>query len=124
MNTQNKDRQTVESVSLNSLFPGFTFPPRPICDFLVESYRKSVHWFMMLFHEASFESEYKKVMDSQVASPRQLGIVVLFLTVFTMGARYTTDDEAWKPVDQIWTWDHSSSKCSKKFKPTFLMLSI
>ncbi|ATZ46842.1 hypothetical protein BCIN_02g01900 [Botrytis cinerea B05.10] len=94
VNTQNKDRQTVESVSLDSLFPGFTFPPRPICDFLVESYRKSVHWFMMLFHEASFESEYKKVMDSQVASPRQLGIVVLFLTVFTMGARYTTDDEA------------------------------
>ncbi|TGO79375.1 hypothetical protein BELL_0034g00070 [Botrytis elliptica] len=94
VNTQNKDRQTVESVSLDSLFPGFTFPPRPICDFLVESYRKSVHWFMLLFHEASFKSEYKEVMDSHAASPRQLGSVVLFLMVFTMGARYTTNEEA------------------------------
>ncbi|KAF7960070.1 hypothetical protein EAE96_001669 [Botrytis aclada] len=96
VNTQNKDRQTVESVSLDSLFPGFTFPPRSVCDFLVESYKNSVHWFMMLFHEASFESEYKEVMDSQAASPRQLGSVVLFLMVFTMGARYTTNEEALK----------------------------
>ncbi|TGO68399.1 hypothetical protein BOTNAR_0025g00310 [Botryotinia narcissicola] len=94
VNTQNKDRQTIESVSLDSLFPGFAFPPRPVCDFLVESYRKSVHWFMLLFHEASFESEYKEVMDSQAASPRQIGSVVLFLMVFTMGARYTTNEEA------------------------------
>ncbi|KAF7885073.1 hypothetical protein EAF00_010891 [Botryotinia globosa] len=94
VNTQNKDRQTVESISLDSLFPGFAFPPRPVCDFLVESYRKSVHWFMLLFHEASFENEYKQVMDSQAASPRQIGSVVLFLMVFTMGARYTTNEEA------------------------------
>ncbi|KAF7898999.1 uncharacterized protein EAF01_008212 [Botrytis porri] len=93
VNTHSKDRQTVQSVSLDSLFPGFTFPPRPICDFLVESYRKSVHWFMLLFHEASFASEYREVMDSQAASPRQLGTVVLFLMVFAMGERYTTGEE-------------------------------
>ncbi|THV53860.1 hypothetical protein BGAL_0040g00210 [Botrytis galanthina] len=96
VNTQSKDRQTVESVSLDSLFPGFAFPPQPICDFLVESYRNSVHWFMLLFHEASFESEYKELMDSQAASPRQLGSAVLVLMVFTMGARYTTNEEALK----------------------------
>ncbi|PYI01166.1 hypothetical protein BO78DRAFT_411694 [Aspergillus sclerotiicarbonarius CBS 121057] len=78
-------------ITLATLFPGLSLPPRPCCDFLVEAYRTSVHWFMMLFHQPTFEKEYTRIMDRQSIEPRQLGTAVLILMVFTMGARYTAE---------------------------------
>lgn len=95
INSQNTVRQKIGvKIILSSLFQDLVLPPRHVCDFLVQSYQRSVHWFMMLFHGPSFENDYKEIMDSQAATFGELGKVVLVLMIFTMGARYTTNDQA------------------------------
>ncbi|KAE8394468.1 hypothetical protein BDV23DRAFT_190068 [Aspergillus alliaceus] len=86
--------------SLATVFPGLSLPPRVYCDFLIEAYRTSVHWFMMLFHQPTFEKEYTEIMDTQAIAPRQLGIAVLILMVFVMGARYTAECDSLEERDR------------------------
>ncbi|KAI9042360.1 fungal specific transcription factor domain-containing protein [Aspergillus affinis] len=85
-----------EHTSLTAHFPGLDLPSRPVCDFLLGSYWRSVHWFMILFHHPSFEQEYKQILDNQAVTSRQEGTAVLILMVLAMGARYASDEQSSK----------------------------
>ncbi|RAL03006.1 Zn(II)2Cys6 transcription factor [Aspergillus ibericus CBS 121593] len=95
----NRQRQQ-PMIPFATLFPGLSLPPKPCCDFLVDAYRTSVHWFIMLFHQPTFEKEYMKIMDEQAIEPRQLGTAVLILMVLTMGARYTAECDSLEERDR------------------------
>ncbi|KAF7595954.1 hypothetical protein BBP40_004100 [Aspergillus hancockii] len=99
-NQSSKGMRQEQKKSLATVFPGLSLPPRACCDFLVEAYRTSVHWFMILFHRPTFEKEYTEIMDTQAIAPRQLGIAVLILMVFTMGARYTAECDSLEERDR------------------------
>ncbi|KAJ5099089.1 hypothetical protein N7532_006090 [Penicillium argentinense] len=85
--------QMMGKTSLSSHFPGLCLPSRPVCDFLLQSYWRSVHWFMMLFYKPSFEREYRQIVDNQYVTARQKGTAVLILMVLAIGARYASDDQ-------------------------------
>ncbi|ODM17671.1 hypothetical protein SI65_06459 [Aspergillus cristatus] len=79
--------------SLSSQFQGLILPSRRLCDFLLQSYWDSVHWFMMVFDEEAFKREYREILGSQSVAPQQMGTAVLILMVLAMGARYAADDK-------------------------------
>ncbi|EAW25649.1 fungal specific transcription factor domain-containing protein [Aspergillus fischeri NRRL 181] len=85
-----------EHTSLAAHFPGLDLPSRPVCDFLLDSYWRSVHWFMMIFHDPSFKQEYRQILDNQFVTSRQEGTAVLILMVLAMGARYAPDEQSSK----------------------------
>ncbi|KAL2702980.1 hypothetical protein AAEP93_007278 [Penicillium crustosum] len=92
--TQGPDDQVNErGAPLISHFNGLVLPSRQICDFLLQSYWKSVHWFMMIFDRSSLEKQYEDIMDKQIVTPRQNGVAVLLLMVLALGARYTSEEQ-------------------------------
>ncbi|KAJ5196285.1 hypothetical protein N7449_006764 [Penicillium cf. viridicatum] len=87
------DQVNERGVPLISHFNGLVLPSRQVCDFLLQSYWKSVHWFMMIFHRSSLEKQYEDIMDKQIITPRQNGVAVLLLMVLALGARYTSEEQ-------------------------------
>ncbi|KAJ5600165.1 hypothetical protein N7450_001232 [Penicillium hetheringtonii] len=92
--TLDLDNQVNErGAPLTSHFNGLVIPSRQICDFLLQSYWKSVHWFMMIFQRSSFEKQYEDIIGKQEVTPRQNGMAVLLLMVLALGARYTSEEQ-------------------------------
>ncbi|CAI7605654.1 unnamed protein product [Penicillium viridicatum] len=92
--TRGPDDQVNErGAPLISHFNGLVLPSRQICDFLLQSYWKSVHWFMMIFDRSSLEKQYEDIIGKQIVTPRQNGVAVLLLMVLALGARYTSEDQ-------------------------------
>ncbi|PYH87250.1 hypothetical protein BO82DRAFT_5958 [Aspergillus uvarum CBS 121591] len=83
-----------KSTSLTEQFPGLAIPSRAVCDFLLQSYWDSVHWFTLLFHIPSFEDSYRRILDDQCLTARQRGTAVLILMVLTLGATYAPDEQS------------------------------
>ncbi|GKZ26469.1 hypothetical protein AbraIFM66951_003637 [Aspergillus brasiliensis] len=83
-----------ESTSLTEHFPGLIIPSRAVCDFLLQSYWDSVHWFTLLFHIPSFEHSYRRILDDQCVTARQRGTAVLILMVLTLGATYAPEEQS------------------------------
>lgn len=92
--TRGPDDQVNErGAPLISHFNGLVLPSRQICDFLLQSYWKSVHWFMMIFDQSSLEKQYEDIIGKQIVTPRQNGVAVLLLMVLALGARYTSEEQ-------------------------------
>ncbi|KAL3473534.1 fungal-specific transcription factor domain-containing protein [Aspergillus californicus] len=87
------DQVNERGAPLTSHFNGLVLPSRQICDFLLQSYWKSVHWFMMIFHQSSLEKQYEDIIGKQIVTPRQHGVAVLLLMVLALGARYTSEEQ-------------------------------
>lgn len=87
------DQGNEGGASLPSHFNGLVLPPKTICDCFLRSYWKSVHWFMMIFHQSSLEKQYEDIIGKQTVKPRQKGVAVLLLMVLALGARYTSEEE-------------------------------
>ncbi|OQE22042.1 hypothetical protein PENFLA_c013G00906 [Penicillium flavigenum] len=87
------DQVNERGAPLTSHFNGLVLPSRQICDFLLQSYWKSVHWFMMIFHRSSLKKQYEDVIGKREVTPRQNGIAVLLLMVLALGARYTSEEQ-------------------------------
>lgn len=87
------DQVNERGAPLISHFNGLVLPSRQICDFLLQSYWKSVHWFMMIFDRSSLEKQYEDIMGKQIVTPRQNGVAVLLLMVLALGARYTSEEQ-------------------------------
>ncbi|KAJ5980043.1 hypothetical protein N7481_007341 [Penicillium waksmanii] len=88
-----RDRGDDRKTSLSSHFPGLVLPSRPVCDFLLQSYWRSVHWFMMLFYKPSFEHEYRQIISNQHVTAQQGSTAVLILMVLAIGARYASNEQ-------------------------------
>ena len=67
---------------------GIELPPKYVMDSLLDIYLNSVHWFMAVFHETSFQSEYDAISATGLACRRQFRFLMLLLVVLSMGARY------------------------------------
>lgn len=70
----------------------FNLPPKPVTDFLLETYIDAVHWFMTILHERTFRLRYEQMAASQKWYKRASKQVILMLTVLSLGAQYTTQD--------------------------------
>ncbi|KAJ6028889.1 uncharacterized protein N7446_011773 [Penicillium canescens] len=87
------DQVSERGAPLTSHFNGLVIPSRQICDFFLQSYWKSVHWFMMIFHRSSLEKQYEDIIGKQEVTPQQNGMAVLLLMVLALGARYTSEEQ-------------------------------
>ncbi|KAJ5436941.1 hypothetical protein N7445_007826, partial [Penicillium cf. griseofulvum] len=87
------DQVNERGAPLTSHFHGLVLPSRQICDFLLQSYWKSVHWFMMIFHRSSLEKQYEDIIGKQIVTPGQNGVAVLLLMVLALGARYPSEEQ-------------------------------
>ncbi|RGP78258.1 fungal zn2-cys6 binuclear cluster domain-containing isoform 1 [Fusarium longipes] len=72
---------------------GFDMPPRHVTDFLIDTYFKSVHWFMMVLDEPSFRENYKRIIVSGAAFQSELAFVTLLMMVLAIASRYATTAE-------------------------------
>ncbi|KAH9211649.1 fungal-specific transcription factor domain-containing protein [Leptodontidium sp. 2 PMI_412] len=95
-NLQHVDRQVqvVEVV-------GIELPPKHVMDSLLGIYLNSVHWFMAVLDEESFQSEYNVIAVTGLASHRQFRFLMVLLVVLSMGARYANqqNDPVFLDVD-------------------------
>jgi hypothetical protein len=64
---------------------GISLPPKDVADFLLDTYQKSVHWFMTVFHEPSFRVDYERIMKNQEMLQCDLKFVTLLMMVLAMG---------------------------------------
>lgn len=69
-------------------------PSTEVCDFLVDTYFDSVHWFMLVLHEPSFRRQYKELILSGRASQSEMRFVALVMLILAMGARYVSPEAA------------------------------
>ncbi|EWG42570.1 hypothetical protein FVEG_04336 [Fusarium verticillioides 7600] len=67
---------------------GLELPPRHVTDFLINTYFKSVHWFMMVLEEPSFRQNYERIISSGVACQSELPFVTLLMMVLAIASRY------------------------------------
>jgi hypothetical protein len=67
---------------------GIELPPKDVIDLLFDSYIKSVHWFMLLFHEPSCRQRYNTILSTGMASPEDVRFLVQLMLVLAIGARY------------------------------------
>ncbi|KAF5646990.1 transcriptional regulatory GAL4 [Fusarium tjaetaba] len=67
---------------------GLELPPRHVADFLINTYFKSVHWFMMVLDEPSFRQNYERIISSGVACQSELPFVTLLMMVLAIASRY------------------------------------
>ncbi|KAL4960338.1 Zn(II)2Cys6 transcription factor [Aspergillus stella-maris] len=93
-------------IPLASHFSGLLLPSRQTCDFLLQSYFTSVHWFMMVFDKSALEKQYEDVIGQQTVTPQQHGVAVLVLMVLALGARYTSEEQG----SQIGLTEHDRSR--------------
>lgn len=73
----------------------FKFPPKPVADFLLETYLEAVHWFMMVFHEPTFRTQYEGILAGQryhLQNHKADSKLLLVLLVLSLGAHYTTPE--------------------------------
>ena len=71
---------------------GLSLPSKIDMDFLLNSYLKSVHWFMMVFHESSFRARYNELLSSSHLTSSQRPFSILLLLILGMGARYADEE--------------------------------
>lgn len=84
---------SASKIPLSTLL-GLELPSKDVCDFLLEIYIESVHWFMMVFHEPSFRRRYNLIVESGYASQSDIHFLSLVMLVLAMGARYVTNEAA------------------------------
>jgi hypothetical protein len=77
------------SISIDAL--NYEFPPKPVADFLLETYFRAVHWFMMVFHEATFRRQYESNLMGCGYNDSKSRLLLILL-VLSLGAHYTTDE--------------------------------
>lgn len=82
----------VELPSVQSRGAGVRLPSKRNLDFLIDSYLKSVHWFMMLFHERSFRTRYEEFLAKGIQSKADVSFYQLLLVVCILGCQYREDD--------------------------------
>lgn len=90
------------ATSLISDLIGMELPPKPVLDYLLETYFKSVHWFMLLFYEPTFRQRYEEVTQSGRVPRREFRRLALLLLVLAMGARYAQSEHVnrqWPDID-------------------------
>lgn len=72
---------------------GIELPPKHVMDSLLGIYLNSVHWFMAVLDEESFQSEYNVIAVTGLASHRQFRFLMVLLVVLSMGARYANQQK-------------------------------
>ncbi|KAF7589717.1 hypothetical protein BBP40_003915 [Aspergillus hancockii] len=70
----------------------FDFPPKPVADYLLETYLGAVHWFMMVFHEPTLRRQYENILTGHRCRKSNSKQLTLILLVLSLGARYTTEE--------------------------------
>jgi len=68
-------------------FVGLELPPKHVSDFLIDTYFKSVHWFMMVLDEPSFREHYERITVSRIASQSELPFVTLLMMVLAIACK-------------------------------------
>lgn len=84
--------QSEDPISIEAF--NFKFPPKAVADFLFETYLEAVHWFMMVFHEPTFRSQYDSILLAgqgyHFQTHKSDSKLLLVLLVLSLGAHYTT----------------------------------
>jgi hypothetical protein len=85
-----------------SLFIGADMPPTAVAEMLFDAYLKSVHWFMLIFHEPSLREEMNSVLATGHVREHNLSTLVLILVVLLIGTKYVAKEDVFSilpPVD-------------------------
>ncbi|OAL31205.1 hypothetical protein AYO22_01238 [Fonsecaea multimorphosa] len=72
---------------------GSDLPPAEASILLFEVFIKSVHWFMMVFHESSLRAEMQSILTTGYVAERNLSTLVLILVILLIATKYTTEEE-------------------------------
>ena len=83
----------LEAVPAYQLFD-FGLPPKSTLDVILNTYFKSVHWFMLLFHEPMFHLRYGSLMGRGIQSRADSRSSLLLLTIWILGCQYMNQDDA------------------------------
>jgi Fungal specific transcription factor domain len=68
---------------------GIELPPFPIVHALLDSYLRSCHWYITLFHEPTFRAQLKPILESGSAQQVQKPFLMFLITVLLNGARFS-----------------------------------
>lgn len=63
-------------------------------EYLIQSYLRSVHWFLVIIHEPTFRCHYKQIVSSGVALGSRRGPLAVLILVLAIGAKHVRRDEA------------------------------
>ena len=97
-------------------------PPRRIAHYLLDTYVKSVHWFMLVIHEPRFRTELDAILATGLLQPRRLPFLVLALLVLAIGAKYASENPKSQCFPEVdWKSLHSNllTKVEEKFFHVF-----
>jgi hypothetical protein len=91
---------------------GLELPSKRVADYFLNIYIDAVHWFMMLFHEPTFRSNYERLMASRSFPRCRSNEVIFILLVLSIGAHYAADEEVLQkfPTFQLKTFRALSLK--------------
>ncbi|OQV03457.1 Fungal Zn2-Cys6 binuclear cluster domain-containing protein [Cladophialophora immunda] len=72
---------------------GSDLPPTAATLLLFDVFIKSVHWFMMVFHEPSLRAELQSILNTGYVAERNLSTLILILVTLLIATKYTTHEE-------------------------------
>ncbi|KAM0716324.1 hypothetical protein Q7P37_007769 [Cladosporium fusiforme] len=78
----------VELSSVENLVAEVRLPTKRNLDLIIDTYLRSVHWFMMLFHERSFRSRYEEFLATGIRSKADASFYQFLLVVCVLGCQY------------------------------------
>ncbi|KEF55852.1 uncharacterized protein A1O9_07432 [Exophiala aquamarina CBS 119918] len=98
---------------------GTDLPSAVVTEMLFETFIKSVHWFMLIFHEPSLREEMNSALTTGRVGERNLSNIVLILVVLLIATKYVAEEDVIStrtPIDI----DHLQAKLLRTVESKFL----
>jgi hypothetical protein len=86
---------------------------------LFNTFIKSVHWFMLIFHEPSLREEMNSALTTGRVGERNLSNIVLLLVVLLIATKYVAEEDVISPRTPI-DIDHLQTKLLRAVENKFL----
>lgn len=67
---------------------GVSLPPAPLMRFLIDTYFRSIHWFMVMLHEPTVRAQFHQVEATGVAPGSRRAPAAILILVLIIGANY------------------------------------
>jgi len=72
---------------------GCELPSPAVTTMLFDIFMKSVHWFMIVFHEPTLRAELEEIMRTGHVQQSKFSLLVLVMVILAIGAKYATKDD-------------------------------
>lgn len=72
---------------------GIDLPPEATTWMLLDIFERSVHWFMLVFHEPSLRKEAASILQTSRSPVRRLSNIVLILVALLIATKYVAEED-------------------------------